>query len=94
MGQHAISDDSRSCSRVRVHLPVAVHEDPAHTLLTRSVNIGEGGILIEARGEHHLKKGHRITLEISNVLGEDSELLKHPVRVVRVEDDHIALEFI
>ncbi len=94
MGRQTISDDTRSCSRVKVHLPVTLHEDPVHTFLTRSVNIGEGGILIEARGEHHLKKGHRITLEIGNLLGNDSGQRRTPVRVVRVEDDHIALEFI
>ncbi|RDX36050.1 PilZ domain-containing protein [Kangiella sp. HD9-110m-PIT-SAG07] len=88
------SSDARRFFRVCIHLPVAIRRQDSDVLISESLDISEGGILVKNNQETGLKKGDCVKVHIEGILGEDLEqMVLHPMRVIRVEDDKIALEF-
>jgi hypothetical protein len=76
-------------------LPVAIRQQNSSVLISESLDISEGGILVKNSSEHKLNKGDTVKVHIEGILGEDQEqMVLHPMRVIRVDDDAIALEFI
>ena len=87
--------DARRFYRVAIHLPVAIRQQNSEVLISKSIDISEGGILVENSSNNHLSKGDTVKVHIEGILGEDQEqLVLHPMRVIRVDEETIALEFI
>lgn len=90
-----VSQDARRFFRVSIHLPVAIRQQDSNVLISKSLDISEGGVLVENTGKHELKKGDTVKVHIEGILGEDQEqMVLHPMRVIRVEEETIALEFV
>ncbi|GAA0205035.1 hypothetical protein GCM10009123_10650 [Kangiella japonica] len=86
--------DARRFYRVSIHLPIAIRQQNSNVLISESLDISEGGVLVKNIGEHELKKGDLVKVHIEGILGEDQDqMVLHPMRVIRVEEDTIALEF-
>lgn len=87
--------DARRFFRVSIHLPVAIRQQNSDVLISESLDISEGGILVKNNQDTKLKKGDTVKVHIEGILGEDQEqMVLHPMRVIRVEEDKIALEFV
>ncbi|GAA4358337.1 PilZ domain-containing protein [Kangiella marina] len=87
--------DARRFFRVAIHLPVAIRQQNSDVLISESVDISEGGLLVKNNQVSKLKKGDTVKVHIEGILGEDQDhMVLHPMRVIRVEEDHIALEFV
>ncbi|AOE49115.1 PilZ domain-containing protein [Kangiella sediminilitoris] len=104
-GQHKLRDseakfkqlkgDARRFFRVSIHLPVAIRQQNSDVLISESLDISEGGILVKNAEGHGLQKGDTVKVHIEGILGEDQEqMVLHPMRVLRVEETTIALEFV
>ncbi|WP_223668693.1 PilZ domain-containing protein [Kangiella shandongensis] len=90
-----IQSDARRFFRVSIHLPVAIRQHNSDVLISESLDISEGGILVKNSKSHKLRKGDAVKVHIEGILGEDQEqMVLHPMRVLRVEEKTIALEFI
>lgn len=90
-----IDSDARRFFRVSIHLPVAIRQQDSKVLISESLDISEGGVLVKNAGKHGLKKGDTVKVHIEGILGEDQEqMVLHPMRIIRVEDKTIALEFV
>ena len=88
-------EDARRFCRVTVHLPVAVRQHDSQVFLTESLDISEGGVLIKNNLGDRVSSGDLVKVHIEGILGEDeSKMILHPMRVVRVDDEKIALEFV
>ncbi|MBV34696.1 PilZ domain-containing protein [Kangiella spongicola] len=87
-------EDARRFYRVSIHLPIAIRQQNSEVLISESLDISEGGVLVKNSGEHQLKKGDLVKVHIEGILGEDQDqMVLHPMRVMRIEEDTIALEF-
>lgn len=87
--------EARRFFRVSIHLPVAIRQQNSDVLISESLDISEGGILVKNNQETKLKKGDNVKVHIEGILGEDQEqMVLHPMRVIRIEEDKIALEFV
>lgn len=88
-------NDARRFFRVAIHLPVAIRQQNSDVLISESMDISEGGVLVKNTGEVNLIKGDVVKVHIEGILGEDQDqMVLHPMRVIRVEEDTIALEFV
>ena len=88
-------EDSRRFCRVSIHLPVAVRQQDSQVLLTESLDISEGGVLLKNNNAIKLSAGDIVKVHIDGILGEDqNKMILHSMRVVRIDDVEIALEFI
>lgn len=86
--------DARRFFRVSIHLPIAIRQKSSEVLISESLDISEGGVLVTNPQTTLLKKGDIVKVHIEGILGEDQDqMVLHPMRVIRVEDDTIALEF-
>lgn len=87
-------EDARRFYRVSIHLPIAIRQQNSEVLITESLDISEGGVLVKNSGTHELKKGDLVKVHIEGILGEDQDqMVLHPMRVTRSAEDTIALEF-
>ncbi|AKE51365.1 PilZ domain-containing protein [Kangiella geojedonensis] len=87
--------DARRFFRVSIHLPVAIRQQNSDVLISESLDISEGGVLVKNNNDTRLKKGDNVKVHIEGILGEDLDhMVLHPMRVIRVEEDKIALEFV
>ncbi|NVK22476.1 MAG: PilZ domain-containing protein [Kangiellaceae bacterium] len=88
-------EDGRRFCRVSIHLPVAVRQQDSQVFLTESLDISEGGVLLKNNIGADLNAGDVVKVHIDGILGEDqNKMILHPMRVVRVDEDQIALEFV
>lgn len=88
-------EDSRRFCRVSIHLPVAVRQQDSQVFLTESLDISEGGVLLKNNNAIKLSAGDIVKVHIDGILGEDqNKMILHSMRVVRIDDVEIALEFI
>lgn len=88
-------EDARRFYRVTVHLPVAVRQHDSQVFLTESLDISEGGVLIKNNLGDRVNSGDVVKVHIEGILGEDeSKMILHPMRIVRIDDEKIALEFV
>lgn len=88
-------EDTRRFHRVTVHLPVAVRQQDSKVFLTESLDISEGGVLLRGHKDCGLEAGDIVKVHIDGILGEDqSKMVLHPMKVTRIDDKSIALEFI
>lgn len=88
-------NDARRFFRVSIHLPVAIRQQNSDVLISESLDISEGGVLVKNNNDTRLKKGDTVKVHIEGILGEDLDhMVLHPMRVIRVEEDKIALEFV
>lgn len=86
--------DGRRFFRVSIHLPIAIRQKSSEVLISESLDISEGGVLVKNPQQGLLEKGDIVKVHIEGILGEDQDqMVLHPMRVIRVEDDIIALEF-
>lgn len=86
--------DARRFYRVSIHLPIAIRQQDSHVLISESLDISEGGVLVKNMGAHELQKGDVVKVHIEGILGEEQEqMVLHPMRVIRVGEETIALEF-
>lgn len=89
------SSDARRFYRVAIHLPIAIRQQNSDVLISESLDISEGGVLVKNSTDHKLKSGDTVKVHIEGILGEDQDqMVLHPMRIIRVEEDTIALEFI
>lgn len=90
-----VQSDARRFFRVAIHLPIAIRQQNSDVLISESLDISEGGVLVKNAEGHKLQKGDTVKVHIEGILGEDQEqMVLHPMRVIRVEEKTIALEFI
>lgn len=88
-------EDGRRFTRVAIHLPVAIRQQDSQVFLTESIDISEGGVLLKNNIGIKISAGDQVKIHIEGILGEDQKrMILHPMRVIRVDDDHIALEFV
>lgn len=86
--------DSRRFNRVNVQLAVAVRRSNSEVFLTQSLDISEGGVLLQNTGDCPLEAGELVKVHIDGILGEDNnQMILHSMRVIRVGVEKIALEF-
>lgn len=89
------SENSRRFTRVRIQLPVAIRQADTQVFLTETLDLSEGGILVRNNENAQLTVGDQVKVHIDGILGEEqSKMVLHQMTVVRIEETHIALEFI
>ncbi len=90
-----IMENSRRFNRVNISLPVAIRQQDSQVFLTESLDLSEGGILVRNNENANLDIGSDVKVHIDGILGEEqSKMVLHDMKVVRIEEKIIALEFI
>lgn len=88
-------DNSRRFNRVNIHLPVAIRQKNSQVFLSESLDISEGGILVRNNETAQIEAGEIVKVHIDGILGEEqSKMVLHEMKVLRVEETIIALEFL
>ncbi len=88
-------ENARRFSRVNINLPVAIRQKDSQVFLSESLDISEGGILVRNNENASLETGETVKVHIDGILGEEqSKMVLHEMKVIRIEETIIALEFI
>ncbi|NVJ64977.1 MAG: PilZ domain-containing protein [Gammaproteobacteria bacterium] len=88
-------ENARRFNRVNINLPVAVRLQDSQVFLTESIDLSEGGILVRNNENADLTEGTLVKVHIDGILGEEqSKMVLHEMKVVRIEERIIALEFV
>ncbi len=88
-------ENARRFNRVNINLPVAIRQQDSQVFLTESIDLSEGGILVRNNENANLLEGSLVKVHIDGILGEEqSKMVLHEMKVIRIEERIIALEFI
>ncbi|WP_455199082.1 PilZ domain-containing protein [Kaarinaea lacus] len=86
-------EDRRSVTRENAKIAVELLHDKLRDAVTRTCNYSDVGVLVERMpGTGILQAGMVIDVRVSGIMGLPSQVLE--ARVVRIDDEGIALEFI
>ncbi len=89
------TDNARRFNRVNINLPVAIRQQNSQVFLSESLDISEGGVLVRNKEGANLDEGEVVKVHIDGILGEEqSKMVLHEMKVIRIEDTIIALEFL
>lgn len=93
--QKEATENARRFNRVNVNLPVAIRQKDSQVFLSESLDISEGGIMVRNNETANLQVGEMVKVHIDGILGEEqSKMVLHEMKVLRVDEAVIALEFL
>lgn len=86
------TEERRSASRGKVKIAVELLHERLKDAVTQTYDYSNTGVLVENMpGSGILKPGMEIEIRITGIMGRPSQVV--PARVVRINDEGIALQF-
>lgn len=85
----------RRFDRVNVNLPVAIHSSNSPVFLSKTLDVSEGGLLVENNKEHSFVVGQEVKVHIEGILSEGANrMMLHKMTIIRINPEVLALEFL